>query len=101
MLKTLNFRLKTPQSLDRSDRSIYFQMMKTIASYEAKSRFSEILRQAAGGETFIITRNGQRMAELRPISQPKRKRVRGMLKQAFGPVGPDFNAPLDAFADYR
>lgn len=75
--------------------------MKTIASYQAKSRFSEILRQAAEGEIFIITRNGRPMVELRPISPPKHKRVRGLMKQAFGPVGPDFNAPLDAFKPYR
>jgi hypothetical protein len=42
------------------------------------------------------------MVELRPISPPpKHKRVRSLMKQAFGPVGPDFNAPLNTFKPYR
>ncbi len=75
--------------------------MKTIAAYEAKSKFSEILREAAAGEIFVITRNGQRMAELRPCAPSNASRKRGMMKKAFGPVPPDFNQPLDDFADYQ
>lgn len=75
--------------------------MKTIAVYEAKSKFSEILREAAAGETFVITRNGQRMAELRPCPPSAKQRKRGMMKEAFGPVSADFDEPLDDFADYR
>lgn len=75
--------------------------MKTIASYEAKSKFSEILREAAAGETFVITRNGQRMAELRPCATPTPQRKRGMMKKAFGPVPADFNEPLNDFAEYQ
>jgi prevent-host-death family protein len=78
-----------------------FQSMKTIAAYEAKSKFSEILRDAAAGETFVITRNGQRMAELRPCSPVTNQRKRGMMKKAFGPVPADFNEPLADFADYQ
>jgi prevent-host-death family protein len=33
--------------------------MKVIAAYEAKSRFSELLREAAAGAVFIITINGR------------------------------------------
>jgi prevent-host-death family protein len=40
--------------------------MKTIAAYEAKSKFSEILRESAAGEVFVITRNGRSVAQLRP-----------------------------------
>jgi prevent-host-death family protein len=65
--------------------------MKTIDSYEAKSKFSEILREAAAGEIFVITRNGQRMAELRPCPTITTQRKRGMMKKAFGPVPTDFN----------
>jgi prevent-host-death family protein len=54
--------------------------MKTIAAYEAKSKFSEILREAAAGEVFVITRNGQRMAELRPCAPVVKQRKRGMMK---------------------
>lgn len=75
--------------------------MKVIPAYEAKSKFSEILRDAAAGEVFVITRNGQRMAELRPCSPVVRQRKRGMMKKAFGPVPADFNEPLADFADYQ
>lgn len=75
--------------------------MKTIAAYEAKSKFSEILRAAAAGEVFVITRNGQRMAELRPCPPPVALRKRGIMKKAFGPVPADFNEPLADFSDYQ
>jgi prevent-host-death family protein len=75
--------------------------MKTIAAYDAKSRFSQILREAASGEVFVITRNGQRMAELRPCSPVVKQRKRGMMKKAFGPVPTDFNEPLAEFHEYQ
>ena len=75
--------------------------MKTIAAYEAKSKFSQILREVAAGETFVITRNGVRMAELRPCPAAAKERKRGMMREAFGPVPEDFNAPLTDFADYQ
>lgn len=74
--------------------------MKTIAAYEAKTRFAEILREAAAGEVFVITRNGRRMAELRPCPPTAKRRKRGMMKNAFGPVPPDFNEPLADFGEY-
>jgi len=80
---------------------MYGCAMKSIAAYEAKSKFSEILREAAAGEVFVITRNGQRMAELRPCSPAVMQRKRGMMKSMFGPVPPDFNEPLADFTDYQ
>jgi antitoxin (DNA-binding transcriptional repressor) of toxin-antitoxin stability system len=75
--------------------------VKIIPAYEAKSKFSEILRDAAAGEIFVITRNGQRMAELRPCPPAATQRKRGMMKKEFGPVPADFNEPLADFADYQ
>ena len=75
--------------------------MKVIASYDAKSRFSEILREAAAGETFVITRNGERMAELRPCAPKRGRRKRGMMREKFGPVPEDFNVPLEEFGEYQ
>ena len=88
-------------AIDRSDRSIYIQAMKTIAAYEAKSKFSQLLREAAAGEVFIITRNGRRMAELRPCPPVASQRIRGMMRKRFGPIPKDFNEPLEDFADYQ
>ena len=73
--------------------------MKLIAAYEAKSRFSELLREAAAGEVFIVTRIGQRLAELRACQTERPSRVRGMMKLEIPPLPPDFNEPLDIFAE--
>jgi antitoxin (DNA-binding transcriptional repressor) of toxin-antitoxin stability system len=75
--------------------------MKLIAAYEAKSRFSELLRQAAAGEVFIITRNGQKMAELRAFRSEKTARIRGMMKSEIPPLPAGFDDPLDIFAEYQ
>jgi len=75
--------------------------VKIIPFYEAKSKFSEILRDAAAGEIFVITHNGKRMAELRPCPTAASRRKRGMMRKAFGPVPADFNEPLADFAEYQ
>ncbi|MGA3036277.1 MAG: type II toxin-antitoxin system prevent-host-death family antitoxin [Vulcanimicrobiaceae bacterium] len=41
--------------------------MKTIGSYEAKTRLSEILREVEAGETVIVTRNGNAVAKISPV----------------------------------
>lgn len=69
-----------------------------MAMYEAKSKFSEILRAAAGGECFVITRNGKRMAELRPCQGPEIRRRRGMMREKFARLGEKFRRPLEEFA---
>jgi antitoxin (DNA-binding transcriptional repressor) of toxin-antitoxin stability system len=57
-----------------------FRHMKVIAAYEAKFRFSELLREVASGEVFIITRNGRRMAELGACPSEAPVKKRGMMK---------------------
>jgi len=74
--------------------------MKLIPSYGAKSKFSEILREAAEGKTFVITRNGRRMAELRPCRAPEVRRKRGMMREIFGPLGREFHKPLEEGVEY-
>ena len=71
--------------------------MKSVPAYEAKSKFSEYLRAASEGESFVITRNGQRMAELRPCQGPELRRKRGMLREKFAPLGESFHRPLEDF----
>ncbi len=72
--------------------------MKSVPAYEAKSKFSEYLRAASEGESFVITRNGQRMAELRPCQGPELRRKRGMLREKFAPLGESFHRPLEDFS---
>ena len=72
--------------------------MRSVPAYEAKSKFSEYLRAASEGESFVITRNGQRMAELRPCQGPELRRKRGMLREKFAPLGESFHRPLEDFS---
>ncbi len=72
--------------------------MKSVPAYEAKSKFSEYLRAASEGETFVITRNGQRMAELRPCQEPELRIKRGMMREKFAALGEKFSRPLEEFS---
>ena len=44
--------------------------MDTYSIYEAKARFSEIIRQVREGKTVIVSYRGKPAAEIRPISEP-------------------------------
>ena len=52
--------------------------MTRIGAYEAKVKFSEILRRVEKGERFVITRHGMPVAVLEPVS-PSRKNVREVI----------------------
>ena len=43
--------------------------MVEIGSYDATTRFSELLEKVREGETFTITRHGRPSAELRPVGR--------------------------------
>ena len=42
-------------------------MPKTIAQRELRNDNAKVIDAVVGGETFVITRNGEPVAELRPI----------------------------------
>lgn len=42
--------------------------MKTYSTYEAKAKFSEILRQVREGRTVRVSYRGSPVAEIRPIA---------------------------------
>ena len=44
--------------------------MKIYSIYEAKARFSEIIRQVREGQKVTITYRGKPVAEIRPIAGP-------------------------------
>ncbi|MCC7177785.1 MAG: type II toxin-antitoxin system prevent-host-death family antitoxin [Acidobacteria bacterium] len=41
--------------------------MDTYSTYEAKARFSEILRKVRAGRRVIVTHHGTQVAEIRPV----------------------------------
>jgi prevent-host-death family protein len=44
-------------------------MTETYSTYDAKAKLSEILRKVEHGRTIYISRHGQPIAEIRPISR--------------------------------
>jgi prevent-host-death family protein len=40
---------------------------KTYTTYDAKARFSELLKRVRGGESVWISYHGQTVAEIRPV----------------------------------
>lgn len=77
-------------------------MAITYSTYEAKARFSEVLRQVRAGETVTVTYRGEPVAEILPIrtrSRTTEERLdelerRGELVPPSGPPEP-FRAVMD------
>ncbi len=44
-------------------------MGRTHSTYEAKSRFSAVIRQVRAGQRVVITYRGEPVAEIRPLEQ--------------------------------
>ncbi len=42
----------------------------TYSAYEAKARFSEVLRQVRAGKTVTVSYRGEPVAEIRPVQPP-------------------------------
>jgi prevent-host-death family protein len=79
---------------------------RTIAQRQLRNDNTEIIDAVAAGETFVVTRNGVPVAELRPV-QPRRPRfvTRAALIEAAarGPHvdGARFRADLDTAVEQR
>ena len=76
-------------------------MIDTYSTYDAKARFSEILRKVRGGETVYITYRGEVVAEMKPIEKAdsmeariKRLEERGVITRR-----PVERAPLKPIAN--
>jgi prevent-host-death family protein len=63
---------------------------------EAKARFSEVVQTAMLGETIIITKENRPVVRITAIKPAKR--MPGTGKGIW--MAPDFDAPLDDFAEY-
>lgn len=47
-------------------------MAKTIAQRELRNENAKVIEAVTAGETFIVTRNGEPVAELRPVRASRR-----------------------------
>ena len=45
-------------------------MAQVYSAYEAKAKFSEILRKVQAGQRIIISYHGKQVAEIRPLAIP-------------------------------
>jgi antitoxin (DNA-binding transcriptional repressor) of toxin-antitoxin stability system len=74
--------------------------VKEIGLYEAKTQLSALMAELeATGESFLLTRHGKIVAEVRPYQgtiTPKR----GCLKSANFHLAPDFDASETGFEDF-
>jgi prevent-host-death family protein len=48
-------------------------MARTIAQRELRNQNAKVIEAVAAGETFVVTRNGEPVAELRPIRAGRRR----------------------------
>ncbi len=64
---------------------------------EAKAHFSTLVRKALQGEEVVIARDNKPLVKLVPVGVPSRKpgSAKGMIT-----IAPDFDTPMDDFADY-
>jgi prevent-host-death family protein len=66
----------------------------TYSTYEAKSRFSEIIRKVKAGRRVMVTHHGVQVAEIRPVEKPPETLAQriaalerdGRIAKAAGPV---------------
>jgi prevent-host-death family protein len=66
---------------------------------EAKARFSELIEKAVLGEEIIIAKDNKPVARILPL-RPARRQP-GTAKGQILSISPDFDVPLDDFAEYR
>jgi prevent-host-death family protein len=73
---------------------------KEISVFDAKTHLSDLIRRVMTGESFYITRRGQRVAEIRPVQEEKRPLKKGCAKNDGYFMSPDFDAPLEDLKEY-
>jgi len=68
-------------------------MAKTVNLYEAKTRLSRLVEEAAKGEEIVIAKAGRPLARLVPMGRSTKPRTPGPWKGRVV-IAADFDAPL-------
>ncbi len=81
-------------------------MNKTIAQRELRNDNARVIDEVVSGQTFLVTRNGVPVAEIRPVKRPRRTFVPKAELQALAAAGPHldattFRSDLDRIVDQR
>jgi prevent-host-death family protein len=74
--------------------------MKQYNIAEAKSHFSELVKQALLGEEIVIARDNKPLLRLTPVSKVRKKRLPGSAKGQILSVSPDFDGLPADFKEY-
>lgn len=74
--------------------------MRIVTIHQAKSNLSRLIQAAVAGEEIIIARGKTPLVRLAQVRRVKRKREFGFAEGKIR-IKPDFDAPLDDFADYQ
>jgi prevent-host-death family protein len=79
-------------------------MPKTIAQRELRNDNARVIDEVASGQTFLVTRNGVPVAELRPVQRPRRTFVAKEEIVSLASAGPhidatNFRSDLDRIVD--
>ena len=79
-------------------------MSKTIAQRELRNENAKVIDEVVAGESFVVTRNGVPVAELRPLFAPRRTVVPKSAIADFAETGSHidakrFRADFDNFVD--
>jgi antitoxin (DNA-binding transcriptional repressor) of toxin-antitoxin stability system len=74
--------------------------IKTVNVHEAKTHLSRLIQEALDGEDIIIARDHEPLVRLVMVDSARPTRSLGWAKGQIA-MAPDFDAPLDDFADYR
>lgn len=75
--------------------------MSSLTVQEAQARLSELIHDLKPGDEVVITDNDQPVARLVAAEQRRRAPRRpGTLRGTVKYMAPDFDAPLDDFAEY-
>ena len=79
-------------------------MSRTIPQRELRNDNARVIEEVVSGETFVVTRNGVPVAELRPIRSGRRRVVPRAELVALAATGPHidltkFTADIDKIVD--
>ena len=73
---------------------------REVGAYEAKTHLSQLLEKVRLGQSFYITRRGQKIAELRPISVRTGRLALGCDAGRIS-MSEDFDAPIPGMEEYE
>jgi prevent-host-death family protein len=76
-------------------------MAHVYSTYEAKARFSEVIRKVRAGQRVVIAYRGEKIAEIRPLENPGRNLAKTIARlEDQGVLGrvAKVNAPLRPLA---